>query len=227
MARIYLCVYLDQEEAWLTLSESERGRLITAAIAYKKRGELPELTGNERFQWPVIKAQIDRDNEGYADKVEKCSNAGRISASRRQQTSTDVNRRQRTLTDVGNRIEENRIEQNKTEQNIPTGRQAPRADVFAEWSGGDGDLLSALKEFDAFRKKMRKPLTDEAKRRLVSKLDREFSPGDWIAVLHQSIDQGWTGIYPIKKDEDRPAKTTGPDDLSETYKMMKEWADEQ
>lgn len=199
--RLHLCVYLDQEESWNALGDGERGRLLSALISYKKRGELPTFSGNEKYQWPILKAQIDRENESYEDKVEKCRIAGQISASRRQQTLTDVNRRQQTLTDVGNRIEENRIEQNRTEQNIPTGRQAPKEDVFAEWSGGDGDLLSALKEFDAFRKKMRKPLTDEAKRRLVSKLDREFSPGDWIAILHQSIDQGWTGIYPLKKEQ--------------------------
>lgn len=205
MTRLYLCVYLDQEEAWLTLNESERGRLITAAIAYKKRGEVPELRGNERFQWPIIKAQIDRDSESYADKIEKCSNAGRISAAMRQRTLTDVNERQQTLTGVNNKRKENRIKENKTEENKTEhnmksagGRSGKRPDAFAEFAGEDDSLLGALKDFEAMRNRIKKPLTDGAKDRIVTRLSKDFPRDQWVGILNQSTDRCWQDLYPLK-----------------------------
>lgn len=52
------------------LSEAERGRLFTALLEYSGSGKLLELRGNERFIFPTMKEQIDRDKAKYA---EKCS----------------------------------------------------------------------------------------------------------------------------------------------------------
>lgn len=52
------------------LSDAERGRLFTALLEYSGSGTLLELRGNERFIFPTMKEQIDRDKAKYA---EKCS----------------------------------------------------------------------------------------------------------------------------------------------------------
>ena len=48
------------------LNDAERGRLFTACLIYSKTGEVPDLRGNERFIFPQMKWQIDRDKENYA-----------------------------------------------------------------------------------------------------------------------------------------------------------------
>lgn len=47
------------------LNDSERGRLFTALLEYSSTGIAPELRGNERFVFPTMKEQIDRDREKY------------------------------------------------------------------------------------------------------------------------------------------------------------------
>ena len=62
--------YLDIIEP---LSDAERGRLFTACLIYSKTGAASGLTGNERFVFPIIQAQIDHDREAYIKKCRKNS----------------------------------------------------------------------------------------------------------------------------------------------------------
>ena len=79
-------------------------------------------------------------------------------------------------------------------------QQAPQRNkgVYEEFADGNSELLDALKEFDSFRKLKKRPLTDNAKKRLINKL-KTFHQEDWIQILFQSIDYGWTDIYELKK----------------------------
>ena len=72
--------------------------------------------------------------------------------------------------------------------------------IYEEFACGNSELLEALKEFDSFRKTVKKPLTDKAKERLIRKL-QGFPKDEWIGILQQSIDRGWTDIYPLKSNE--------------------------
>ncbi|MBS7403569.1 MAG: hypothetical protein KIG37_08555, partial [Oscillospiraceae bacterium] len=71
--------YLDAMEM---LNDAERGRLFTALLIYSSTGEAPELRGNERFIFPSMKSQIDRDIAKYKRKCEK----NRANGSERQRT---------------------------------------------------------------------------------------------------------------------------------------------
>ena len=62
MARDYICLYHSYLDAIQALGDAERGRLFTAMLEYSMTGEAPQLNGNERFIFPMMKAQIDRDN---------------------------------------------------------------------------------------------------------------------------------------------------------------------
>ena len=48
------------------------------ALKYSAHGEEPELSGSERYTWPLIKSQIDRDNAKYDDTIRKRSAAGKM-----------------------------------------------------------------------------------------------------------------------------------------------------
>ena len=69
--------------------------------------------------------------------------------------------------------------------------------VFQIFAEGDKELTQALREFNDFRNKKKKPMTDQAKTRLCKKLEK-FPRDQWIAIIHQSIDKGWTDIYELK-----------------------------
>lgn len=77
MAQVYVKVFIDYLDAIEPLGDAERGRLFTALLEYAKTGAAPQLCGNERFLFPMMRAQIDRDAAALMDLSEKRSEAGK------------------------------------------------------------------------------------------------------------------------------------------------------
>ena len=69
--------YFSYLEAIEPLNDAERGRLWTALLIYSSTGTVPEMRGNERFLFPSMKGQIDRDREKYDTFCEKQAENGR------------------------------------------------------------------------------------------------------------------------------------------------------
>lgn len=65
MAKAYFKVYYDLIDSLTPLSDAEKGRLFIAMLEYASRGAEPQLYGNERFIWPGVRGQIDRDSAKY------------------------------------------------------------------------------------------------------------------------------------------------------------------
>ena len=66
----YVRFFTDLHKTLKPLSYTEKGRLLDAAFIYADTGEEPELTGNERYLWPTIKSDIDRQREAYQHQCE-------------------------------------------------------------------------------------------------------------------------------------------------------------
>ena len=85
----------------------------------------------------------------------------------------------------------------------------------------------ALNDFAEMRKKIRKPLTDRALALTLSELEK-LAPGDdekKIAILNQSIQRGWQGVFPLKDEPKAPNKTAPArmpqgDDLDRLARML-------
>lgn len=67
----YVCLYISYLESLAPFTNEEIGRIVKAMLTYASAGELPQFEGNERFIWPTLKAQIDRDEAVYQDRCEK------------------------------------------------------------------------------------------------------------------------------------------------------------
>ena len=71
----------------------------------------------------------------------------------------------------------------------------------------------ALNDFAEMRKKLRKPLTDRALALTLSELEK-LAPGDdekKIAILNQSIQRGWQGVFPLKDEHKPTSRFATPD----------------
>ena len=73
-----MCLYHSYLDAIQALGDAERGRLLTAMLEYSITGAAPQLGGNERYIFPMVKAQIDRDREKYEEKCRKNAEKGRL-----------------------------------------------------------------------------------------------------------------------------------------------------
>ncbi len=67
----YVCLYLSYLQSLSPFTDEECGRIIRAMLNYAETGEAPQFEGNERFIWPSLQAQIDRDMEAYRAKCSK------------------------------------------------------------------------------------------------------------------------------------------------------------
>ncbi len=64
----YVCLYMSYSKSLLPFTDAERGRIVMAMMNYAATGETPQFDGNERFIWPSLQNQIDRDIETYQEK---------------------------------------------------------------------------------------------------------------------------------------------------------------
>lgn len=94
------------------------------------------------------------------------------------------------------------IEEGKKGRNIKKGisNEIPEKKPFSE----DAELNAAILGFIEFRKKIKAPMTEHAIKLLLKQLDK-LAPGGEIpvkiAILEQSIVQGWKGIFPLKSEK--------------------------
>lgn len=83
MADTYIKIWDTYESYFEPLSAAEVGRLVLAMMKYKSSGTKPELNGNERYVWPAVKRDLDKDAE-YIEGKRISGKAGGSSSKRKQ-----------------------------------------------------------------------------------------------------------------------------------------------
>lgn len=112
--------------------------------------------------------------------------------------------------DEGNMIaHENICEHMKADvpviQSNPNTNQNPNPE--SESYTGDARLDDAIAGFIEYRKKIKKPMTDRAIKLAIDKLQKMSSDVDeQIAIVEQSIVNGWQGLFPLKDGGNRVEK---------------------
>ena len=68
-------------------------------------------------------------------------------------------------------------------------------------------LITVIKDYIKFRKAIKSPLTDKALQLCLNKLDKLADTDDKkIAIVEQSIEKGWKGVYPLKDEPKQEEK---------------------
>lgn len=158
--------------------------------AKKEREETSPIPPKEEIERSMSPQQNSSNHSSSSESnINNINNISQLTEGQAEADSTTVYDRIRPYTTVNDRCEEK--------------KQNP----FVEFAAGDAELLRALREFSEMRTRIKAPLTDAAKTRLLSKLKREFAPNEWVAVLDQSVDKCWKDIYPVKNEQPvSPAK---------------------
>lgn len=81
-------------------------------------------------------------------------------------------------------------EKEKSVEKVPATLDTP--EFLAEWS-----------DFQTHRTQIKKPMTDLAKEKALARLAK-FPPSTAIAMLKQSIENGWQGIFELKAGQGKP-----------------------
>lgn len=105
-----------------------------------------------------------------------------------------------------NNLKQNTEERNTERRKTETNKGG--LEKIIEESTGNEELRGTLSEFLQFRKDIKKPMKEHALKLLIGKLQKMGrTDAERVEILNQSIVNGWTGIYEVKKDEKRRADT--------------------
>lgn len=193
MARDYICLYHSYLDAIQALGDAERGRLLTAMLEYSITGAAPQLGGNERYIFPLIKAQIDRDRDRYNSKCAQNAESARkrtqANASERYQTQANGSEGSQ---DKGKGKGKGKGE-GKDKDDSPDGENAPEL----EKCGFSPALRAAVEDWLAYKRERREAYTPTGLKALLTQISSAASAhGDAavIGVIRQSMGSGYKGI---------------------------------
>lgn len=92
------------------------------------------------------------------------------------------------------------------------------------WAGApecSAEFALALKSFEEHRKKLHKPMTDRAKELLLAKLSKlGRTEQEQIAILNQSILNGWQGVFPLGGEKKQSYNRPTAADMAEQAKQL-------
>lgn len=184
MALEYVAAYYSYLDLMEELSDAECGRLFKACLTYGKTGAMPELRGNERFVWPGIRSQIDRDVEKYKMRCEQNRN-------NRQRSSTNDNDRQQPSTkSTKTKAKENTKAKEKETSPDGDAKKAALAAVIDCYLGRVNPMASptSLDELKAYFESMG---PDCCLRAINIALDEKKATWSYIrAILQNKLSQG-------------------------------------
>ncbi len=108
-----------------------------------------------------------------------------------------------------------------------------KADAFSSFAQDDEEMLTLLTEFEAMRKRQKKPMTDRAKKMLVDKL-MTFPEERRKPALEEAIYNCWSSVYDhndrepsgkqdkkVKVQEERKKEWSRPVDADETARLVR------
>lgn len=217
MARDYTALPHEYLEELDCLSDAEYGRLIRALQTYSINGEEIQLNGREKDHWKRVRNREDRYKASYATNSANGKKGGRPESEEKR-----------------NKANESEIKPTKTKAKAKTETNTEtESSIKAQECAERSPLEIAMDDFAKARKAMKKPLTVKARELTLLELEK-LAPGDdamKVAIINQSIQRGWQGVFPLKEDEQRKPKTKshlppvpgpleGGDDLDRLMRMV-------
>lgn len=223
----YVAAYFSYLDFMGELSDAECGRLFKAMLIYGSTGTAPELSGNERYVFPGIKSQIDRDAEKYQDRCRKNQESANVrwnaNGCERMRTHTDQSKRSKP--DAKHAKEKEKEKEKEKDTPIPPtplpGVGPELAQVFGEW------LAYKHERREDYRPTGLKNLTAQVK----ANADK-YGEGAVCALIRECMASNWKGIIfeRLENRSARPARQNGPGEdyhaSPERIQKNADWLDE-
>ena len=194
----YIPFFLDDLDALEPLCEEERGRLFTALLQYGKTGELAELSGNEKFLFPMFKGRIDRFYKSYQETCERNKN----NIKKRYTKSTTVyGGSERTRSLPSEEEEEEETESKSEAKSNPNTSRASAFDAF--WSAYPKKVGKGAAE-KSFSK-----LSPSLLPQMLSAIDAQKKSDQWAKDNGQFIPNPTTWLNQRRWEDEVQTKSSG------------------
>ena len=151
MLRPYFCAYHSYLENMELLNSEERGRLFTALLEYSKDGTLIPLTGNERFVFPGIRSQIDRDKEQWKKTDEQQASYGRKGGRPRRKPPDGENEKATLLNDAdkkGGFSEKGSLFSKSLEKEKKKDKEKDKDNISSSTATAESDISACVQAYE-------------------------------------------------------------------------------
>lgn len=151
MLRPYFCAYHSYLENMELLNSEERGRLFTALLEYSKDGTLIPLTGNERFVFPGIRSQIDRDKEQWKKTDEQQASYGRKGGRPRKKPPDGENEKATLLNDTdkkGGFSEKGSLFSKSLEKEKKKDKEKDKDNISSSTATAESDIAACVQAYE-------------------------------------------------------------------------------
>ena len=144
----YIKLFFSFREETSALTDAEIGRLVRQMLAYGEFGDTDgAMSGNERFLFPVYRAQIARDSDRYAAIVETRAECGRAGArAKAAKRDSGICRNPEAKTGKTTKKEEKKIKTEDEEKKIKAEDKEASA-AATEGDDADSDDTEALEMY--------------------------------------------------------------------------------
>ena len=204
----YIKAYYDWLDVMEALSDGERGRLITAVLMYARDGVSPSLSGAERYVFPAIRSQIDRDKKSYEESVENGKKGGR--PKKGSETHQNPSKPKPKKETGENQYKDKDKEEGKEKENTP---KPP--DAFDEFWGAYPKKKSKGAARKAWDKLKPRP---EMRAKILRSIERAKQSSDWLEADGKYIPypatwlnaEGWEDGVEEEQPREDPGKYAKP-----------------
>ena len=179
-------VYTEWGAQFELLDDKQRSDLIMAIFDYQREKPVQKLDAATAMAFSFIKTVLDRDAKKWAEVIEKRREAGKLGGRPKKQSKAKK----------ANGFSEKQKKQSKAKKAV---NENVNVNVN-ENVNNKSPLDIALDDFKAHRKQLKAPMTDQAYKMLLNKLEKLSGGNDQkkIAILYQSIENGWKGVFELK-----------------------------
>lgn len=221
MALSGFIIHDESIEDLMELSTEEKGQVLEAVIAHYQGEDAEELESSiARVIARSMKRRIDYDLEKYKKKAESGAIGGSVSRKNKQTVSENkqtVSKNKQSVSESKandkQSVSKNKQTVSKDEANGKQTVSENKLDITttitttntistkeSKTYSPDPGVNDAIIRFIDHRKKMKKPLSDYALEKTIAKLNSmTTNPDEQIAILQQSIDNCWQGIFPVRE----------------------------
>lgn len=190
-----MCLYHSYLDAIQALGDAERGRLLTAMLEYSITGAAPQLGGNERFIFPMVKAQIDRDREKYDQKCRSSSEKGKLGGRPKKTEKATAFFESQKSQGKGEGKGEGKGKGKSPSGNSARGAQDP-AEIIKACSFAP-DLESAVNDWLKYKAERRESYKPTGLKSLLTQIQNnaaEYGDSAVADVIRQSMGSNYQGI---------------------------------
>ena len=195
MAREFFCAYHSILEAMEPLNDAECGRLFRACLNYSMTGAPQELCGNERFVFPGLKAQIDRDIKKYSDFAQKQPENGKKGG---RPPKANESQKTQAFFEKPKKAKEKEKEKEKAKEK--ENKYNAQQKLCLEFTD-DLELQQALFDWLDVRKAKRAVNTERAIQGNLNKLCELAQESGMMPLeyVQEVVRRGWQAFYPIER----------------------------